>query len=87
MSTNQEILNTNGTIPCPKCEAQNKQDDSFCKVCGTQLIKAADNAQKAEDMSANTALKYVEPSSAFAQGLPAWDLVPPQVIVRRPRAI
>lgn len=26
---------------------------------------------------------YVEPESVFAQGLPAWSLEPPQVVVRR----
>lgn len=26
---------------------------------------------------------YVEPVSVFAQGLPEWDLVPPQIMVRR----
>ena len=27
--------------------------------------------------------KYVEPVSVFAEGLPSWDIVPPQVMVRR----
>ncbi len=28
---------------------------------------------------------YVEPESVFAQGLPAWNVEPPQVVVRRKR--
>lgn len=28
-------------------------------------------------------LKYVEPSNAFAEGLPEWSIEPPQVMVRR----
>lgn len=27
--------------------------------------------------------KYVEPKNVFAQGLPAWSIEPPQVMVRR----
>ena len=26
---------------------------------------------------------YTEPDNVFAQGLPSWDIVPPQVMVRR----
>lgn len=32
---------------------------------------------------AKKAAKYVEPSNAFAQGLPEWSIEPPQVMVRR----
>lgn len=27
--------------------------------------------------------KYIEPQSVFAQGLPSWNIEPPQVVVRR----
>ena len=27
--------------------------------------------------------EYKEPVSVFAQGLPSWDVVPPQIMVRR----
>lgn len=30
-------------------------------------------------------VKYVEPESVFAEGLPSWDIEPPQVVVRRKR--
>lgn len=33
--------------------------------------------------AAAKAPKYVEPTSVFADGLPEWDIVPPQVMVRR----
>ena len=29
--------------------------------------------------------KYIEPESVFAEGLPSWDIEPPQVVVRRKR--
>lgn len=30
-------------------------------------------------------VKYIEPESVFAEGLPPWDIEPPQVLVRRKR--
>ena len=30
-------------------------------------------------------VKYIEPESVFAEGLPSWDIEPPQVVVRRKR--
>ena len=29
------------------------------------------------------ASKYIEPASVFAEGLPSWDIVPPQIMVKR----
>lgn len=76
-------------IPCPKCGAINKADSKFCISCGTELVvpKADDAsafapAQETPVASAKVA-KYVEPSSAFAEGLPEWSIEPPQVMVRR----
>ena len=40
----------------------------------------AETAPATPDLSAAS---YEEPASVFADGLPAWDIVPPQVMVRR----
>lgn len=36
-----------------------------------------------EEMPVKKNFKYVEPESVFAQGLPSWNIEPPQVMVRR----
>lgn len=40
-------------------------------------------AQAEEKETPAQVLKYVEPSNAFAEGLPEWSIEPPQVMVRR----
>lgn len=44
---------------------------------------AAPAAPAAPKAPAPKAVVYEEPVSAFADGLPSWDLNPPQVVVRR----
>lgn len=73
------------TIPCPTCNAANKPGAKFCLSCGTELKAPAASApafSSVEEAPA-AAEKYSEPVSAFAEGLPTWDIVPPQVMVRR----
>lgn len=77
------------SIACPKCGANNKSDSKFCISCGAEIVvPKADDApafaptQEASATPAKVA-KYVEPQSAFAEGLPAWSIEPPQVMVRR----
>ena len=41
--------------------------------------------QAEQPKSAAPTEKYVEPESVFAEGLPCWDIEPPQVVVRRKR--
>ena len=41
--------------------------------------------QAEQPKSAAPTEKYVEPESVFAEGLPSWDIEPPQVVVRRKR--
>lgn len=36
-----------------------------------------------EEMPVKKNFKYVEPESVFAQGLPSWNIEPPQVVIRR----
>ena len=40
-------------------------------------------AEKAPVVEAPVQQSQPEPLAAFAEGLPAWDIVPPQVVVRR----
>lgn len=86
-------------IPCPKCNLLNEPDSSFCFSCGTPLpgnisnVNAADveSFDKAEEQTMDAVSGEVffpeveEEKSAFAQGLPSWDLEPPQVAIRRIR--
>lgn len=67
-------------ILCPKCGMANKIGSQFCSSCQTELSSAL-NCQSTE----NDLEKYVEPISVFATGLPSWDILPPQVVVRRPQ--
>lgn len=64
-------------IPCPNCNQFNEAGSLFCVSCGKKLGE--------EKVSKTVPDLPEEPeiSSAFAQGLPAWDIVPPQVVVRR----
>ena len=79
------------TIPCPKCNTANKSDDEFCISCGTKLTGevSSNEDQALAPISGNSQQikeeirEYVEPESVFAEGLPSWDIVPPQVMVRR----
>ena len=80
---------TGSSIVCPECSAENKSDVSFCASCGAQLVKRKEAKISApafkphtEDVATATT-KYVEPNSVFAEGLPSWNLEPPQVMVRR----
>ncbi|MEY8428128.1 hypothetical protein AALA00_10515 [Lachnospiraceae bacterium 46-15] len=65
-------------VPCPGCGALNKADSRFCITCGTPM-------QQMTASSAAQPVPVAEPEevSVFAEGLPSWDIVPPQVVVRR----
>lgn len=72
------------TVPCPNCNAANKPESKNCATCGAAMTAASNTpAFASATEAAPTADKYVEPVSVFASGLPAWDIVPPQVMVRR----
>lgn len=61
-------------IQCPKCGSMNEANSLFCGACGAKL-PAANTADNEEELS------------AFAKGLPGWDLVPPNEPVRRRRRV
>lgn len=67
------------TIPCPQCKAANKADAQNCISCGASLKKDA----PAFAAAPKAAEAVQAPVSVFAEGLPAWDINPPQVMVRR----
>ena len=73
-------------ISCPKCAASNTAGSTVCAACGAALVAAEDNKSAAAFEQTKPSVKasaYKEPSTAFAQGLPAWSLEPPMVMVRR----
>ncbi len=77
---------TGTIIPCPKCGASNKSGSKFCISCGEEIsVSKVDNAPAFAPVKETPVkvAKYVEAGNAFAQGLPAWSLEPPQVMVRR----
>lgn len=72
-------------VPCPKCGNANKPGSTFCASCGSEIVAAkmkegAAFAPIAENLQQDS---KAEPEVVFAKGLPAWDIVPPQVMVRR----
>lgn len=79
------------SIICPKCGKKNRADRKSCFSCGAELSSAADTKSMpaftsiTDDVQQNPDKtgKYIEPPSVFAEGLPSWDIVPPQVMVRR----
>ena len=79
------------TIPCPQCNTENRPDANFCSACGAKLIKTSEKddtpafASVSENNRQTTVVKVKdnESKSVFAEGLPNWDILPPQVIVRR----
>lgn len=77
-------------MACPACGTKNKANSRFCISCGKEMMGApgANNAPAFAPASDSVeevkkAVKYVEPSSVFAQGLPSWSIEPPQVMIRR----
>ena len=79
---------TNGQqIPCPSCDSLNIPGTCSCINCGAYLATDNQNAStKSVFDFAETDMKLDdEPLSVFAEGLPSWDLVPPQFVVRRKR--
>lgn len=77
-------------IPCPECGASNDANGTgYCTNCGAKLTVPQEENKSASafDRFSNAAETdvpvYVEPNNVFAEGLPEWDIVPPQIMVRR----
>lgn len=88
-----DFINSVGSgsnIPCHICGTSNKSDSRFCIACGAEIVvpakpqNSAPVSENATEASVHAkAVKYVEPGNVFAQGLPDWNIEPPQVMVRR----
>ncbi len=87
-------LNKSDAVFCAFCGE--KLNPAFASVRGPEAAghmqeKANESAEQPVSVSAKSAFQEVawtvidepEEVSAFAQGLPSWDIIPPQVMVRR----
>lgn len=85
-------------IPCSRCGTVNEHGSKYCISCGMQIAvkesaikesvggKAVPESMEQDIPPMTEKVKYVKPASVFAEGLPAWDIVPPQIMVRRRRS-
>lgn len=76
------------TVVCPRCNSANTPDSKYCVSCGTDLSTPADTNHALAFASVSEAQQPSEQfkatsESVFAHGLPSWDIVPPQIMVRR----
>lgn len=78
------------SIPCPRCGINNEADNKFCFSCGAEISvpQGSDIAPVFEQIkepvsSMEDNVKFDEPCAVFAQGLPEWNVEPPQMVVRR----
>ncbi len=79
-------------VPCPQCNFLNDSGDTCCAACGTRLTKPAQPAAEpapavpaAPEAPVSPAPVIEEDPGIFAKGMPEWDIVPPEVAVRRKR--
>jgi hypothetical protein len=90
---------TTKPVFCAFCGSALKQESVFCKFCGAAVKKKnVDTSQTPGTIKTQVdnlvqpqvdkvAIPQAEELSAFAKGLPEWDIVPPQVMVRVRRTI
>jgi len=82
------VTASSNLIKCNSCGADVKLGDAFCQKCGksvtaVQVNNQPVNNQPASNEAPTTVTVYVEPKVAFASGLPAWNIEPPAVVIRR----
>lgn len=77
-------------VPCPECGTSNKTDSKFCISCGAEITASQTTTNSdptfvpaKETVAPAKASRYVEPNNVFAKGLPAWNIEPPQLMIRR----
>lgn len=87
------------SIPCPSCNSANEPDSKFCYVCGAKLefpslSGNSSNLSLTKDegvafgvINSLPQTSAESPKGIFAEGLPEWNLEPPQVVVRRRRRV
>ncbi|NLB62360.1 MAG: zinc ribbon domain-containing protein, partial [Clostridiales bacterium] len=74
-----------GGTYCKGCGKQIKTDAKFCASCGTAVEKdlSAPAFEEIGQNPVNEPIVYVEPIKVFANGLPEWNLEPPELVQRR----
>lgn len=82
-------------IPTPVAEPDQEKEATPASTLSRQPFPTAEpvqprpvqsrQKQAEQPKSAAPTVKYIEPESVFAEGLPSWDIEPPQVVVRRKR--
>lgn len=70
---------------CINCGSEEADGKKFCVQCGAKLEPVRQTAASgtAGEPNPESAAKFAFTASEFASGLPDWDLIPPQMIVRR----
>lgn len=71
----------NGQVPCHVCNTLNDSTAINCENCGIAIKSGNASPAFATINTVNTVED--KPEDVFAHGLPEWDIVPPQVVVRR----
>lgn len=81
-------LNEEGSKFCESCgtslEKKPESDNVPFALAKEEEVKKDIDTQEPVKM-VKTVEEYREPESVFAKGLPAWNIEPPQVMVRRKR--
>lgn len=62
---------------CPNCGSKNPVGNKYCLICGSVLQKEGSLSEK------SAGSLFSKDSSRFVQGIPAWSIEPPQIVVRR----
>ena len=70
-------------IKCNSCGADVEDGDTFCQKCSKPATVVQENNQPAQNEVPKPITVYVEPKVTFASGLPAWNIEPPAVVIRR----
>lgn len=85
-----------GATTCPVCGSTNESGAAHCDICGAALhtplfgsssAPAFASIEKNGSNSAQENSVYAQSDSVFADGLPSWDVVPPQILVSRKKRV
>jgi len=74
-------------IRCSDCGSELAEDVDSCIECGESTATDYDDDNSEQESEQAPTDVYVEPSTAFASGLPEWTIEPPAAVVirRKPR--
>ena len=90
-----EFINSVATgkvLVCQRCGTTNEPGSMFCISCGAALKQENSKSEpafsqtieeKTNTVTPSSVVAYNETNAIFADGLPDWDVLPPQVVVRR----